>query len=1489
MSQFRPPPPVVFLVYANDRVDPARHLRNLKQEIDGIREALRPAEEAGLCEVIFEPNASAEQVFRVFCTQKYRNRIAVLHYAGHADDDHLLLETATGGHGAAGAAGLAEFLGLQRGLQLVFLNGCSTEAQIEGLLDTGCRAVIGTSREIDDEVAMGFAKRFYAGLASGQLGANGTGLQQAFDEAVAATKTERSAENPRGLYWGGIELSAATAERWPWTLELADEGAAVWNLARAAGDPLFGLPPLPDLDPPPSPFLGLHWFERSHAHVFFGRGAEIRRLYDAVTDPDGAPIVLFYGQSGVGKSSILDAGLLPRLEEGHQICYLRRDKDRGLLGTLKSAFGGDGGDLRAAWHAAEGGEQGRPLIVLDQVEEVYTRPNEDQPNELQDLTDTLKQLFAHREMRPKGHLILGFRKEWQPDITERLKERDLRWQQLFVEPIDRAGIVEAITGPVGSEALRREYRLEIDDGLAEEIADDLLADRGSPVAPTLQILLTKLWDQVEDHDRRRFTRDLYLNLKGEGILLGDFLDQQLGKIKETRPDVVKSGLALDVLAHHTTPKGFAAQCTEEALTERYSNNAERLPPLIAECKRRSLLADLPPIPDQPPQKGSRLAHDTLAPLVRERFEESVRPAQQARRILENRVSSWRKDNRGPVLDEEDLRIVEEGVMHMRDIDAGSKQNDEAHLIKVSRDARRKKRRNRWIARAMAFLLLASTAYGAFLYWDQRKEAVEQEAKATFRLDLFQVAVKADRNPMAVLDIGIRLFEDSLEQPGLPVAEAENTLRRILASAGGTALSGSADLETESSFVFSTDGRWLALIRESESGVQIDRAWEIGKWNNDPIYADKLIQLGIDTDLKSSTWRGLNKTGDGCAPDLVTNPGESNQGEWRLLDCDTSGRWYAQEKERTVIVGDRKSPIDCVLPQPLMTNYFSDLAGYVTGNPWDFDPKSRWFAFKHRDDTIRLWSLTKLCAEPIRLPGSGMRLITLLFSSDGRWLAGIGDSNAIHLWDMRDLTASPRMLRGHVSNEIYEIMSDPTGRWLLSWSRGESMRMWDLRDMIADPRIPPSSAIQSQLYQDASGQWVAGIDAGGRLKLWRRQYDPSSHVVLSESSEKIESIQLEPSGRWLAAITAARRVLVWDLQQPLEAPVPIKLERVARSIAFDNASRFLLITTGHESDEEEFWTPPEEIYVQTLEDLTAPPWQLAADRELSNEPVLHPRGEFVALRTRTNADADLEWQLWSISEESQKPDPLPFGEFSDSYPPPVFDMAGRLLAYGIVRNGKDEILIWTLGELSKPPRTICLNGDQFIHGISQLVFGPDGHWLAASSEGNAWLIDLRRTDECVNPLRQHADSFSSPSKFVFSRKGQWLASGSENIHVISNDVMVWNLSEPDPEPLLLQGHSEQVNDIAFHPTKDWLATASNDGTVKMWDISNPKAIPRDLRHDGLVWSLRFDAQGEWLSAVNEKGEIRIWALETNDLLEKARKLRLRVGDTMEPGSAEWDGE
>jgi hypothetical protein len=249
--------------------------------------------------VVERSNATLKDILDVFQDRDRRDRIAIFHYAGHANGYELLLEAESGESEAsrlqaANAAGLAEFLGQQAGIQLVFLNGCATQQQAQGLLDAQVASVIATSRSIDDRWAMVFASRFYQGLASGAA------IRTAFNEAAAAVKTE-SGGSQRHLY--AVQDNAC--DRLPWDLHIRPgaDTAIHWNLPDAADNPLFGLPKPPAQDLPPEPFRHLDWFRRKDAEIFFGREYQIRDLYQRVTDTTTPPLILLYGQSGVGKSS----------------------------------------------------------------------------------------------------------------------------------------------------------------------------------------------------------------------------------------------------------------------------------------------------------------------------------------------------------------------------------------------------------------------------------------------------------------------------------------------------------------------------------------------------------------------------------------------------------------------------------------------------------------------------------------------------------------------------------------------------------------------------------------------------------------------------------------------------------------------------------------------------------------------------------------------------------------------------------------------------------------------------------------------------------------------------------------------------------------------------------------------------------------------------------------------------------------------------------
>ena len=77
---------------------------------------------------------------------------------------------------------------------------------------------------------------------------------------------------------------------------------------------------------PIAPYKSLASFTSDDAEIFFGRKAEIRDLYNHVIDERGPSVIFVYGQSGVGKSSLLEAGLIPRLKSKNSIAIYRGNR-----------------------------------------------------------------------------------------------------------------------------------------------------------------------------------------------------------------------------------------------------------------------------------------------------------------------------------------------------------------------------------------------------------------------------------------------------------------------------------------------------------------------------------------------------------------------------------------------------------------------------------------------------------------------------------------------------------------------------------------------------------------------------------------------------------------------------------------------------------------------------------------------------------------------------------------------------------------------------------------------------------------------------------------------------------------------------------------------------------------------------------------------------------------------------------------------------------
>lgn len=205
-------PPVALILFSND-LD--RFLPNVERERKAIEEALEHFDVSNRLKVITRSSVSIEEIFRLFA--RYRGRIVLFHFAGHATGEGLQLTRNFADQQLGQASGLAELFRMeveQGKLQLVFLNGCSTQPQVEQLKAVGLPSIIATRHPINDEEAYQFAQQFYQRLANTQAERPFESLptlSEAYQHALSYLMTQRSLterKNQRGLTWE-VELEEA--------------------------------------------------------------------------------------------------------------------------------------------------------------------------------------------------------------------------------------------------------------------------------------------------------------------------------------------------------------------------------------------------------------------------------------------------------------------------------------------------------------------------------------------------------------------------------------------------------------------------------------------------------------------------------------------------------------------------------------------------------------------------------------------------------------------------------------------------------------------------------------------------------------------------------------------------------------------------------------------------------------------------------------------------------------------------------------------------------------------------------------------------------------------------------------------------------------------------------------------------------------------------------------------------------------------------------
>jgi eukaryotic-like serine/threonine-protein kinase len=552
------------------------------------------------------------------------------------------------------------------------------------------------------------------------------------------------------------------------------------------------------------PFPGLAAFSRADAAAYFGRAAE---LDAAVEQLRGHPLVPIVGPSGVGKSSFVYAGLIPRLEDAGPwtVCALRPGAapfhrlaaalTEGPAGALADALRRAPGTLSLALGALADRRAARVLVFLDQFEETFTLAGPDAVA----FCDCLALAAVASE---PWRIVVTVRADFFGRLAEAPAMRPLLGAVIPLAPLSAADLRAAVLGPLAAAG----YTLE-PPALVDRIVADV--EHQPACLPVLQFTCQSLWDRRDAAGRRILAAD-YAAIGGASGALATHAEQLIAQLSPAQVRIARTLLLALVNPDGTRRPRLRAELVDGQPAEAGAVIDRLLDGRLLVASRQAEADDA----------QLEVAHEALATawpqLTRwldETYEQRLLQVE-----LEQAALVWQRHGRrddetwaGAALAEAVRRVAEWNV----DLASVSR----AFLAASQERKRRTERRRRWLIGAIASVLVAAAVVAtvaAVGFARKQREAVAQQAEirlAAADMGRFELvlapfdwdhAAQTPRGPAGRVDLRWRLRAVDPEDQRRPGRiYGEDDVRRGVARWDGASLvelvearSGPAYLEIE---------------------------------------------------------------------------------------------------------------------------------------------------------------------------------------------------------------------------------------------------------------------------------------------------------------------------------------------------------------------------------------------------------------------------------------------------------------------------------------------------------------------------------------------------------------------------------------------------------------------------------------------------------------------------------------------------------------------
>jgi WD40 repeat protein len=1153
-----------------------------------------------------------------------------------------------------------------------------------------------------------------------------------------------------------------------------------------------------------NPYVGPRPYERGDRRSFYGRTREARDLLSLIM---AERVVLFYAPSGAGKTSLLNAQIIPALEEEegfHVLPAVRVGSDlppgidsrdvenifvfsvlMGLAGEKMPAASLTGHSLlsflrQICSQKTEDLSESPPILILDQFEEILTTHR----GQWQDAQGFFEQTREALHEIPELGVVFTMREDYvagldpyAPLLPRRLRAR------FRMERLDQNGALEAIKKPaqdagcpfapdVAERLVDDLRRVKVAHDLSQSPGDQQPAVLGPFVEPVqLQVVCNRLWENLpEQEDSTILWKEV----------------EQYGDVDQALTGFYESALAECVQSTKVNERQLRRWFGQQLITPMQTRGlvlrgehetgglSNQAVDILSE--RHLIRADV--------RAGARwyeLSHDRMVdPVLKsnqaweKKWEEEItrrqpwRPAAKLWHETRNESLLYR----GEALEQ----ALAWAQAHPSEVEP--LEHEFLEVCQRAQQIRARVRKLQIVGAVSAIVviivvsLLALTAYQAGQ--KARSKAFASNAMRYLSINQEQSIILAQ---MAVDEA------DTIE--------AQITLRQALIDYYPAQIL-RGDANHIASVAYTPDGQFLAAGMDNGQ-VQV---WET---------QTQLPALTIHLESAKNNW--------------VYG-----------LDYSPDGRFLAVGGDPPITIWDASTG-------SLVTT-LEGHTGLVYG--LDYSPDGRFLASGARDHTVRLWDVVTGISVTTLTGHTGV-VRSVDYSPDGRFLASASEDGTVRLWQISttpagDLEASAALtLTGHTAS-VNSVAFNPGGTLLASASDDETIRIWDVSTGEAILALIGHTDLVLSLSFSADGKLLISGSRDATVRVWNVELLNNKPIAVLTGHEGIvNSVACNPAGRFLASGSADGTVRMWDSAPPAGALLTTLTGHTNTVLSLDYSPDSAFLASGSSDGAARIWSTATGETVTTLP-VGSTVWGVTYS----------PDG-----RHLVTCSADKLARVWDVSTGDQATLVTVLAGHTADVNAAAYSPDGRRLA---TASDDKTARIW---DLTTGQTIVTLVGHT--DAIYALDYSPDGFSIATGSVDRDVRLWDAETGELLEILSGHTDAIFS---VAYDPIGDFLASGSWD-----QTARIWDLETYTTTDILI-GHNGYVYDAAFSPDGEQLATSSWDNTVRLWDLSQspPQTTAILTGHTGIVRAVTYSPDGQYVASGSRDGTIRRYLAQFGDAVD-----------------------